>query len=64
MLVAHLEEDNTDKEGGTESEDTDGIKGVTEEFIVPLIGQSRILSRRNAVTTAAAWNILSTNAHW
>ena len=32
VRVAHLEEEGSDK-GGTESEDPDGIKGVTEEFI-------------------------------
>ena len=36
MQVVHLEEEGTNKEGGTESEDTDGIEGVTEEFIVHL----------------------------
>ena len=36
MQVAHLEEESTTKEGGTESEDPDGIEGVTEEFIVHL----------------------------
>ena len=36
MLVAHLEEEGTDKEGGAESEDPDGIDVVTEEFIVCL----------------------------
>ena len=34
--MAHLEEEGSDKEGGTESEDPDSIKGVTEEFIVCL----------------------------
>ena len=34
--MAHLEEEGTDKEGGAESEDPDGIEGVTEEFIVCL----------------------------
>ena len=33
---AHLEEEGSDKEGGTESEDPGGIEGVTEEFIVCL----------------------------
>ena len=36
VWVAHLEEENTDKEEGTESEDPDSIEGVTEEFIVHL----------------------------
>ena len=36
MQVAHLEEDGTKKVGGTESEDPNGIKGVTEEFVVHL----------------------------
>ena len=36
VWVVHLEEDSTDKEEGTKSEDPDGIKGVTEEFIVHL----------------------------
>ena len=34
--VVHLEEEDSDKEGGTESEDPNGIEGVTEEFIVHL----------------------------
>ena len=34
--MVHLEEDSTNKEEGTESEDPDGIKGLTEEFIVHL----------------------------
>ena len=38
VWVAHLEEESTDKEEGTESEDPSGIKGVTEEFIVHLVG--------------------------
>ena len=36
VQVAHLEEERTDKGEGTESEDPDGIKAVTEEFIVHL----------------------------
>ena len=36
VQVAHLEEESTNKEGGAESEDLDGIEGVTEEFIVHL----------------------------
>ena len=35
VWVAHLEEEGADK-GGTESEDPNGIEGVTEEFIVHL----------------------------
>ena len=35
VWVVHLEEDGTDKEGA-ESEDPDGIEGMTEEFIVHL----------------------------
>ena len=34
--MAHLEERSTDKEEGIHGEDPDGIKGVTEEFIVHL----------------------------
>ena len=34
--VVHSEEEGSDKEGGTESEDPNGIEGVTEEFIVCL----------------------------
>ena len=34
MWVVHLEEESANKEGGAESEDPDGIKGVTEDFIV------------------------------
>ena len=30
VWLAHLEEKSTNKEGGTESEDPDGIEGVTE----------------------------------
>ena len=36
VWVVHLEEEGTDKEGGTESEDPNDIEGVTEEFIVHL----------------------------
>ena len=36
VWVAHLEEESADKEEGTESKDPDGIKGITEEFIVSL----------------------------
>ena len=36
VWVAHLEEKSTDKEEGAESEDPDGIKGITMEFIVHL----------------------------
>ena len=36
VWVAHLEEDGTDKEGSAECDDPDGIKGMTEEFIVCL----------------------------
>ena len=61
MWVAHLEQDTN--KGGTESEDPNGIEGVTEEFIVHLTRQWKMLSRRrNAATTAAVQNILSMNA--
>ena len=36
VWVAHLEEESANKEEGTESEDPNGIKGVTKEFIVCL----------------------------
>ena len=36
VWVAHLEEESADKEGGVESEDPNGIEGVTKEFIVGL----------------------------
>ena len=36
VWVAHLEEESTNKEEGTESEDPSGIEGVTEEFIMHL----------------------------
>ena len=36
VCVVHLEEEGSDKEGGTESEDPKGIEGVPEEFIVHL----------------------------
>ena len=36
LCVAHLEEEGSDKEGGAESKDPNGIEGVTEEFIVHL----------------------------
>ena len=36
VWVAHLEEENGDKEECTDSKDPDGIKGMTEEFIVCL----------------------------
>ena len=35
--MVHLEEDGSDKEEGAESNDPDGIEGVTEEFIVCLV---------------------------
>ena len=63
--MAHLEEESTDKEEGTESEDPNGIKGVTEEFIVHLARAVRMLSKRtNAATTAAAQSTLSVKVHW
>ena len=34
VQLAHLEEESTKKEEGTESEDPNGIENVTEEFIV------------------------------
>ena len=34
LWVAHLEEESADKEEGAESEDPDGIKVITKEFIV------------------------------
>ena len=36
VWVTHLEEESTNKEEGTESEDPDGIEGITKEFIVHL----------------------------
>ena len=36
IRTVHLEEEGSDEEVGTESKDPDGIKGVTEEFIVHL----------------------------
>ena len=39
VQVAHLEEESTDKEECADSEDPDGIEGVTEEFIVCMPGQ-------------------------
>ena len=37
VQLVHLEEESTEKEEGTESEDPNGIEGVTEEFIVCLM---------------------------
>ena len=36
VRVAHSEEESTNKEEGAESEDPNGIKGITKEFIVCL----------------------------
>ena len=36
IRVAHLEEEGSDEEVGTENEDPDGIDGMTEEFILCL----------------------------
>ena len=36
VWVAHMEEESTNKEEDAESEDPNGIEGVTEEFIVHL----------------------------
>ena len=36
VWVVHLEDDGTDKEESAESNDPDGIEGMTEEFIVHL----------------------------
>ena len=36
VRVAHLEEEGSNEEAGTESEDPNGIDGVTEEFMVCL----------------------------
>ena len=65
VWVVHLEEESTNKEEGTESENPNGIEGITEEFVVFLARQWRMLSRRrNAATTAAAWSTLSMIACW
>ena len=37
VWVAYLEEESTNKEEDTESKDTNGIEGITEEFIVHLV---------------------------
>ena len=37
VWVVHLEKESADKEEGAESEDPDGIKGITDEFIVCLV---------------------------
>ena len=36
VWVAHMEEDSADKEEGAESDNPNGIEGMTEEFIVHL----------------------------
>ena len=36
VQMVHLQEKSTDEEEGIDSEDSDGIKGITEEFIVCL----------------------------
>ena len=36
VQLAHLEEEAPDDEEGTDSEDPDGLEGVTEEFMVCL----------------------------
>ena len=36
LCLAHVEEESTKRDEGVDSEDPDGIKGVTEEFMVCL----------------------------
>ena len=54
VWLAHLKEEGVKKEEGAESEDPNGIKGVTEEFIVASPKQWRMLSKRRNVATTAA----------
>ena len=65
VWVVHLEQDSTNKEEGTESEDHNGIKGVTKEFIVCFARAVKEAQQEEKCTiTAAAQSILSMIAHW
>ena len=67
VQVAHLEEDGADKEEGAKTDNPNGIEGMTEEFIVHLtraVKEAQQDEKCCYVTTAAAQNILSVNAHW
>ena len=63
--MAHLEKEIAYKEEGTETEDPNGIKGVTKELIVQLAKAVKDAQQEeNPATTAATWSTLSVNAHW
>ena len=65
VRAVHLEEEGSDEEAGTKSEDPDGIKGVTEECIVHLVGVVKKPRRmRSSVTIVVVQIILSMSAHW
>ena len=60
VQVAHLEEEDADKEECTDSEDPDGIQGVTDKLIIhPARAVKDVQWEENAATIVAAWNISS-----
>ena len=63
--VMQLEEESANKEECIDSEDPDGTKGVTEEFIVCLARTVKDAQQgRSTVITVAIQIISSTIAHW
>ena len=58
--LAHVEEERANKDEGVDSEDPDGIKGVTKEFMVHLVRPMKDAQKEiNAAITVAAWTTLS-----
>ena len=62
VQVVHLEEDGSDKEESAKSDNSNGIEGMTEEFIVHLT--QAVKEAQQDTTIAVAQNILSMSAHW
>ena len=64
VQVAHLEEEDADKEECADSKDPDGIKGITNEFIVCLPRAVKdVQQEEKCCIIVAAWNILSKAVH-
>ena len=57
VCLANVEEESAEKDEGVDSEDPDGIKGVTEEFMVHLVRAMKdaLKEEKNTAITVAAW---------
>ena len=66
VQIAHLEEEGTNKEEGTENKDPNGIKGVTEEFIVHLARAVKDAQQEKKciATIVVVCSTLSEIVHW